>query len=148
MVNSILKEALMSHPITHAVFLGRPPVSLDFPEDGGVSVTVPEPPNVSVPESNDPSVTIPEVTTDPSICIGQDADGGFNVSIPPGLSVSIPLNVVEGISINDAPTRLPSQRPARYIIRFPSGGNIIVPRLVKGSQIKINGVGISMDPLP
>ena len=73
----------MSFPITHAYVL-NPPVSIGFPDNGGLSVTIPQPPPFQIPEGSEPSVTSPTGSIMPPVCISVGGDGNIIVSIPAG----------------------------------------------------------------
>ena len=154
----------MTFPIFHAFPLFQPSVQLDIGEEGGVSVTIPEAapvpiagedePTVTVAEADEPSVTVPAGVSIPPACIGLGEDGNVTVTIPPGLSVWLPVDRLGGLVINGVVLRIPT-RTQHGSIKFPSGGKITVLRRgalgqesASSRELKVEGLGASMDPLP
>jgi hypothetical protein len=133
----------MSFPTWHGHIL-YPNISIQFPDEGGLSVTIPELPSVTIPES--PTVSLPEESSDPSVCISQSNAGDLSVSIPSGMAATIPLNQIEQLVLNGTIAPLPSPKPVRLVLKFPSGGTIQWTRLKR--RIWADGAEATMDPLP
>jgi hypothetical protein len=133
----------MSFPTWHGRIL-YPNISIQFPDEGGLSVTILELPSVTIPES--PGVSVPEGGSNPSVCISQSNDGDLIVSIPSGMAATIPVEQNRDMFVNGTIVKLSSPKPLQRVVNFPSGGTI---RLIRSkNRVWIEGPGASMDPLP
>jgi len=142
----------MGFPVTAGIL--NPPIQIDFADDNGLVITIPPESsapggNVTFPPGTEGTVSVPP---NPAVCVSLAADGQYTITVAAGLTVSFPTAAAGEILINSQPPPSSGTQSKRAVVRFPSGGELIVFRPKQSMELPrkltVTGTMVSMDPLP